>query len=62
MRILRKKLKVVKSCYNMGVIKSLFEKWSCKHQWEMVAKTSYIDGVEYLFICQKCGKMKKKWI
>lgn len=46
----------------MGLIKSLFEKWACKHQWEMIAKTNYLDGVEYLFICQKCGKMKKKWI
>ena len=46
----------------MGFIKSLFEKWSCKHQWEMVAKTNYMDGSEYLFICKKCGKMKTKWV
>ena len=46
----------------MGVLKSLFEKWVCKHEWKMVAKTSYLDGIEYLFICTKCGKMKKQWV
>lgn len=44
----------------MGVIKSLFEKWACKHQWEMVAKTNYVDCIKYLFICKKCGKMKNR--
>ena len=62
MRTLRKKLKCVKSCCNMGVLKSLFEKWACKHQWKMLARTEYADGFQYLFVCEKCGKMKKKWV
>ena len=46
----------------MGVIKSLFEKLACKHEWELLAKTEYIDGYRMLFVCKKCGKMKKKWV
>ena len=44
----------------MGVIKSLFEKWACKHQWRLLARTEYIDGYRMLYECEKCGKMKKK--
>lgn len=46
----------------MGLIKSLFEKWACKHQWEMVAKTNYLDCTVYLLICKKCGKTKKETV
>ena len=45
-----------------NLLKQILEKWAYKHQWEMIAKTNYLDGVEYLFVCEKCGKMKKKWI
>lgn len=40
----------------------MLEKWACKHQWEVLAKTEYSDCSQYLFVCKKCGKMKKKWI
>lgn len=46
----------------MGVIKSLFEKWACKHEWTIVAKTIYLDRDRILFACKKCGKMKRKWV
>ena len=46
----------------MGIFKSLLEKIACKHQWKMVARTEYTDGIQYLFVYEKCGKMKKKWI
>lgn len=46
----------------MGVIKSLFEKWACKHEWKCKAEIEYADGVQLLYICTKCGKMKKVWL
>ena len=45
----------------MEILKSLFEKITCKHKWQLLAKTEYIDGCRTLFVCEKCGKMKKKW-
>ena len=62
MIILRKKQKFVKNHCNMELFKSLFEKIACKHQWKILARTEYADGFQYLFVCEKCGKMKKKWI
>ena len=46
----------------MGLIKALFEKWTCKHEWETKVMTEYTTGRKYLFICKKCGKMKIKWV
>ena len=46
----------------MEIFKSLLEKITCKHQWKILARTDYTDGVQYLLICEKCGKMKKKFI
>ena len=45
-----------------NIIKQIFEKLTCKHQWKLLAKTEYIDGYRMLFVCEKCGKMKKKWV
>lgn len=45
-----------------NIIKQIFEKWACKHEWKMLARTEYADGIRYLFVCEKCGKMKKKWV
>ena len=64
MRTLRMRLRFVKNFYKMGVIKSLLEKWSCKHEWE---KWDYIKvrddfgGIYYVthFVCKKCGKFKR---
>lgn len=46
----------------MEFIKRLFEKLVCNHEWELLAKTEYIDGYRMLFVCKKCGKMKTKWV
>ena len=62
MRILKSYLNVVKSYCDMEIFKSLFEKIACKHQWKILDRTEYTDGIQYLFVCEKCGKMKKKWI
>jgi len=42
-----------------NLIKQIFEKWGCKHEWETVARTEYIHCYVYLFVCKKCGKMEK---
>ena len=59
-----KKLINVRSCCNMGVIKSLFEKWACKHEWAKWDVVNVRDdfGGRYTvthFTCKKCGKFKK---
>ena len=48
----------------MGVIKSLFEKWACKHEWAKWDVVNVRDdfGGRYTvthFVCKKCGKFKK---
>lgn len=45
-----------------NIIKTLFEKWVCKHEWETLAKVDYTNGCRYLFACKKCGKMKSKFL
>ena len=47
----------------MGIIKSLFEKWSCKHEWTKWDVVNVRDdfGGRYTvthFYCNKCGKFK----
>lgn len=46
------------------LIKSLFEKWACKHEWEIWDVVNVTDdfGGRYTvthFVCKKCGKFKK---
>ena len=48
------------------IIKKLLEKWSCKHEWELVReiKANFsthkeIIGYECILICKKCGKIKR---
>lgn len=43
-----------------NIIKQIFEKLTCKHEWKLLARTEYSDCYVYLFVCKKCGKMKKK--
>lgn len=42
-------------------MKELFKKWleklACRHEWTIIAKTSYTG---YLLVCSKCGKLKRK--
>lgn len=46
----------------MNWFKKLMEKWTCKHEWDIAAKTIYLDGDRYMLICRKCGKIKTKWV
>lgn len=46
----------------MTWFKMILEKLSCKHEWQIAAKTIYLDGVKYMLICKKCGKIKTKWV
>lgn len=49
------------------LLKRLLNKWTCCHEWVEYKKINvYEDGYgdipvyyKYLFICKKCGKMKK---
>lgn len=49
------------------IIKKLLEKWSCKHELEFFKHIKVYDGFsndmpcghKYIFICKKCGKIKK---
>jgi hypothetical protein len=45
-------------------IKRIFEKLACKHDWYIGAKVEMKEGsgVNILYICQKCGKMKKVYL
>ena len=45
-------------------LSALFEKWSCKHDWErwlVVEVTEDFGGLYHVhhFKCTKCGKFKK---
>ena len=55
---------IAEICYSKmkNVIKTLFEKWVYKHEWETLAKVDYTNGCRYLFACKKCGKMKSKFL
>lgn len=45
----------------------LLEKWACKHEWSTYRKADVYDEfgdrfpiyAKYMFICRKCGKIKK---
>jgi hypothetical protein len=47
-------------------MKELFKKWleklACRHEWTIIAKTSYTDCNRYLLVCSKCGKLKRKLV
>lgn len=48
-----------------GIIKKFFEGWvekrNCHHDWELLESTRYSDAPDsFLYVCKKCGKMKKK--
>lgn len=47
-----------------NILSKLLEKWLCKHDWELFRETEVFFwgstvGYEYIFICKKCGKIKK---
>ena len=46
----------------MGVIKDLFKKWTCCHDWKIMRIVKYPDCDTVLLSCTKCGKLKKKTI
>ena len=45
----------------------LLEKWACKHEWSTCRKVNVYDEFDerlpvytkYMFVCRKCGKIKK---
>lgn len=47
------------------IILNLFKKWACCHEWEqktritVVNETDKVIAYKYIFICKKCGKIKK---
>ena len=44
----------------MNWLDKLFDKWTCKHEWNVAAKTSYAYSPDrYLLVCKKCGKIKR---
>jgi hypothetical protein len=46
----------------MKLFEALVEKWTCKHTWDCVAKVECNGGLNLLYVCAKCGKMKKIWL
>lgn len=51
----------------LELIKQLFSKWSCCHEWDEIKEISAYENdhskrpIEriYLYCCKKCGKFKK---
>lgn len=48
----------------MGLIRQLFQKWSCHHKWELWETVNVRDDfggryTVYHFVCKNCGKFKK---
>lgn len=48
-------------------ISNLFEKWTCKHDWELIHKLQTYEAsstdlpykITFYYKCKKCGKFKK---
>lgn len=36
----------------------IFEKLACKHEWEILRTTEYVDCYKHLLVCKKCGKVR----
>lgn len=51
----------------LELIKQLFSKWSCSHEWDQLKEIATYEGNcsnrpykrTYLYCCKKCGKFKK---
>ena len=49
------------------ILNKILEKWLCKHDWELFKHIEVFDEFsndiacahKYIFICKKCGKIKK---
>lgn len=49
------------------LIKQLFNKWSCSHEWDQLEEIATYESAHssrpykrtYLYVCKKCGKFKK---
>ncbi len=46
-------------------MKSLFEKWFCKHKWKLIKEIDYVENrgetpkyKKILYCCENCGKFK----
>ena len=51
----------------LELIKKLFDKWSCSHEWDKIEEIATYEAEyssrpykrTYLYCCKKCGKFKK---
>mgnify|MGYP003290621795 CR=1 FL=1 len=42
----------------LEIIKDIFSKWACKHEWKLVKEQYCMFQYHYVYICKKCGKVK----
>ena len=40
-------------------IQKIADKLLCKHTWDVIKTTSYLNCDKHLMVCTKCGKTKK---
>jgi hypothetical protein len=40
------------------IIKNILKKKACFHEWKLVKENCGIAHFHYIYICQKCGKIK----
>lgn len=41
------------------IIKDIFKKKACFHDWKLVKETEFGLNKHYIYICQKCGEIKE---
>ena len=39
-------------------IKEILLKKACFHEWKLVKEDHFVSNYHYIYICQKCGKIK----
>lgn len=40
------------------IIKNILIKKACFHEWKLEKEDHYCSHYQYIYICQKCGKIK----
>ena len=40
------------------IIKNILKKKACFHEWKLVKEHRFASHFHYIYICQKCGKIK----
>jgi hypothetical protein len=41
------------------IIKNILKKKACFHEWKLVKEVEIGLSMHYIYICQKCGKIKR---